>query len=290
MDKYEHGGDIYANTKVLLDFSVNTNPLGMPEEVRDALISRVDEFSRYPDPECRELRGAVAAYENVPEDFILCGNGAADLIHRLCRAVKPRSALVLAPTFSEYERALEQAGCSVTRHTLFPENNFEVAENMLERLTPETDMLFLCNPNNPTGRLINGGLLEKILHRAHENHILTVVDECFIAFTRVGVSAKKYLYQMPGLVVLKALTKTYALAGLRLGYMLASDKALLKKTADAGQCWGVSVPAQVAGVAARARRGLQEHAQPRTDSLMEATRRLVETERQFRTESLMALG
>ncbi|MDR1664401.1 MAG: aminotransferase class I/II-fold pyridoxal phosphate-dependent enzyme, partial [Clostridiales bacterium] len=185
---------------------------------------------------------------------------------------------------------LEQAGCSVARHTLFPENNFEVAENMLERLTPETDMLFLCNPNNPTGRLINGGLLEKILHRAHENRILTVVDECFLSFTRAGVSAKRYLYQTPGLVVLKALTKTYALAGLRLGYMLASDSALLKKTADAGQCWSVSVPAQIAGTAALARGELAETAQPRPGSFMEETRRLVETERPFLTESLTALG
>jgi len=113
MKRYEHGGDIYGIEGIELDFSVSTNPLGMPDAVRDALASRIDEFSRYPDPSCRELRSAIAIHEEVPNEWILCGNGAADIIYRLCFAIKPRKALVCAPTFTEYERALEQVGSQV---------------------------------------------------------------------------------------------------------------------------------------------------------------------------------
>jgi threonine-phosphate decarboxylase len=169
MDKYGHGGDIYGNPGITLDFSVNTNPLGMPEEARRALISHIDEYSRYPDPECRELRAAIAKHENIPAEHILCGNGAADLIYRLCYAVKPKKALVCAPTFSEYELALEQAGCRITRYLLKQENMFAFTEDIERHLTPDTDMIFLCHPNNPTGRLIPGDILERILFCARKN-------------------------------------------------------------------------------------------------------------------------
>ena len=128
MQGYDHGGDIYGNPGVTLDFSVNTYPIGLPEEVRCALQSRVEEFARYPDPHCRELRGAIAAFESVPADWILCGNGAADLIYRLCYAMKPQKALVCAPTFSEYERALQQVGCQVEYHILAEANQFALFE------------------------------------------------------------------------------------------------------------------------------------------------------------------
>ena len=278
MEQYEHGGDIYGNPGVRLDFSVNINPLGMPDTVRQALVSRADEYARYPDPECRQLRAAIALHEKVPEDWILCGNGAADLIYRLCYAVKPRRALVCAPTFSEYERALEQAGCQVIYHSLMEECQFVLQPDIEERLIPGTDMLFLCHPNNPTGRLIQKDLLARILCRARQNRTLVIVDECFLDFTE-GISSKRYLDGNPGLVVLKAFTKIYALAGLRLGYLLTADRVLLNKTNAAAQCWSVSVPAQVAGVSALT-----------CGDWPDKTRRLVAEERLFLSENLAGLG
>ena len=278
MQRYEHGGDIYGNPGVVFDFSVSTNPLGMPETARVALASRIDEFTRYPDPECRELRAALAFHENVPVEWLLCGNGAADLIYRLCYAVKPRQALVCAPTFSEYERALEQAGCRVAHHSLSEENLFALTEDIEQRLVPGLDILFLCHPNNPTGRLIPEGLMERILDRARQNHVTVVVDECFLDFTD-GVSTKRYLKKTPGLIVLKAFTKIYAMAGLRLGYLMTSDTALLDSVNDAAQCWSVSVPAQIAGVAA-----LQ------SADWLANTRRLVAEERGFLSEKLAVPG
>ena len=277
-ERCEHGGDIYGNPDVRLDFSVNTNPLGMPDAVRRALVSRVDEYARYPDPQCRELRAAVALHENVPEDWVLCGNGAADLIYRLCYAAKPRGALVCAPTFSEYEGALEQVGCQVARHALAKEDQFALTPDIEERLVPGIDMLFLCHPNNPTGRLIPGDLLGRVLSRARQNRTLVIVDECFLDFTD-GLSAKRYLDGRPGLVVLKAFTKIYAMAGLRLGYLLTSDKGLLNKADVAAQCWSVSVPAQIAGAAALA-----------CTNWPGKTRRLVAKERRFLSANLTELG
>jgi threonine-phosphate decarboxylase len=278
LQAYDHGGDIYGNPGVTLDFSVNTNPLGLPEEVRCALQSRVEEFARYPDPHCRELRGAIAAFESVPADWILCGNGAADLIYRLCYAMKPQKALVCAPTFSEYERALQQVGCQVEYHILAEANQFALTEKILMQLTPGIDMIFLCHPNNPTGSLIPLDLMERILNRAQENKTLTVIDECFLDFTD-GESAKRNLRDMPGLVVLKAFTKMYSMAGLRLGYLLCSDANVINKTNAAAQCWSVSVPAQIAGVAALSLSDWQDR-----------TRRHITEERRLLSEKLSSLG
>lgn len=278
MGRYDHGGDIYANTGVKLDFSVNINPLGLPDSVRQALISRVDEFSQYPDPHCRKLSGAISCQEQVPLEWIVCGNGAADLIYRLCYAIKPRKALVCAPTFSEYERALQQVDCQVVYHHLTAENQFALTERIIEQLRPDIDLLFLCNPNNPTGQLIPRDLLQEILAVTKKNGCIVIVDECFLDFTD-GVSVKGYLKDMPGLVILKAFTKMYAMAGLRLGYLLAADKTLLEKVRCGAQCWSVSMPAQIAGITALSLTGWQEK-----------TRKMVVKERQYLSEALQKLG
>jgi len=277
MEKSEHGGDIYANTGVWSDFSVNTNPLGMPKEVKRALIARVDEFARYPDTKCRKLREAIAQYENIPADWILCGNGAADLIYRLCYAIKPRKALIFTPAFSEYERALEQVGCLVTRRILTNENAFAFPNDADRFLAPDIDCVFLCNPNNPTGRLIPSGAIERVLNRARQNGAKVVVDECFLDFTR-GAPCKEYLREMPNLALLKAFTKMYAIAGLRLGYLICADIKLTEKVKTAGDCWNVSVPAQIAGVAALTRADWADK-----------TRRFIRRERAFLTKGLSEL-
>jgi len=278
MQRFEHGGDIYGNPGVKLDFSVSLNPLGLPDAVRETLASRMDEFACYPDPSCRELCAAIAAQEEVPYEWILCGNGAADLIYRLCAAIKPRTALVCAPTFTEYERALEQADSEVIHHVLSADNRFEVTDELINCITPGIDMLFLCHPNNPTGRLISFDLMERIMNRAQQTQTIVVVDECFIDFTK-GNSTKRFLADMPELCVLKAFTKIYAMAGLRLGYLLASDKILLEKVNSAAQCWSVSVPAQIAGVAALSCRGWAEK-----------TRRIINEERHFLSTNFENLG
>ena len=220
----------------------------MPEQVKQALASGLNSFSRYPDPQCRELRNALAGFHGIAVENILCGNGAADLIFRICAWKKPKRVLVPAPTFSEYERPVKLFGGTVEEYILREENGFELTEDFADAITEDTDMVFLCNPNNPTGRLIWAQVLDAILLRCRETGTLLVVDECFIEFTG-GSSLLPKLKDNPDLLILRAFTKFYAMAGLRLGYLLG-ESALLREIEAYGAHWSVSGPAQTAGIAA----------------------------------------
>ena len=252
-EDYPHGGDRYSRP-IRLDFSVNTNPYGpLPEVVEAALGSR-GELDHYPDPYCRELVRAIARKEQLPEEYILCGNGAADLIDLYVRALTPKTALEAAPTFSEYRRSLTAAGCEVREVVLTRESGFVWEESVLNRLDKEQpDLLVLCNPNNPTGRLISPSLLDRILARCDERGIAVLVDECFIDLADRRESRTTDLARYPRLMILNAFTKSHSLAGLRLGYCMTTNSRLLARMSRLSQPWNVSVPAQRAGVVAAGR-------------------------------------
>lgn len=276
-----HGGDLYGRP-VMLDFSANTNPLGTPEAVRRAVTEAAARLDRYPDPFCRELVAAIARFEQVPETYILCGCGAAELIFSYCAAVRPGRALELAPTFSEYSAALEAAGCRVERYPLDADNGFLLDDSFLSCLEGgKWDAVFLCNPNNPTGQVIARSLLERIVRLCHEKNIRLFLDECFLDLTDGGreQSMKEGLARYPGLLILKAFTKSYGMAGLRLGYCLTADPALLTAMSRTVQPWNVSGPAQAAGVAA-----LGEAA------FLHRTRQIIREERRFLQQSLEEMG
>lgn len=280
-----HGGD-WAGYRAefgcdALDFSANVSPLGLPAGVAAAITNALPTADRYPDPLCRELRAALAGAEGVPADWILCGNGAADLIFRLALAVRPRRALLPAPTFAEYEAALQTVGCAVQRVFLREENEFAVTEEFIDAVTPETDIVFLCQPNNPTGQVTPPARVERLVRRCAECGAVLVVDECFLDFLpdRDAWTAKQLLRDAPQLVILKAFTKLYAMAGVRLGYALCGDAALLEKMRGAGQPWAVSSLAQAAGLAA-----LQETA------YAGAVRALIAEQRPRMAAGLRALG
>ena len=250
-----HGGD-WAGYRAqygqdALDLSANVSPLGLPEGVAKAITAALATADRYPDPLCRELRARLALHEGVPAEQILCGNGAADLIFRLVWAKKPRQALVTAPTFAEYATALESVGCTVERFFLREQEDFAVTDAFCAAIRPGVDMVFLCQPNNPTGQLASPELVKKLLRRCGECRTILAVDECFLDFLPQSevLSAKKLLAS-PNLIILKAFTKLYGMAGVRLGYCLCSNTALLEKMQTAGQPWAVSSLAQAAGLAA----------------------------------------
>lgn len=283
--KLVHGGD-WAGYRAefgcdALDFSANVSPLGLPAGVAAAITNALPTADRYPDPLCRELRAALAGAEGVPADWILCGNGAADLIFRLALAVRPRRALLPAPTFAEYEGALQTVGCAVQRVFLREENEFAVTEEFIDAVTPETDIVFLCQPNNPTGQVTPPALVERLVRRCAGCGAVLVVDECFLDFLpdRDALTAKQLLRDAPQLIILKAFTKLYAMAGVRLGYALCGDATLLEKMRGAGQPWAVSSLAQAAGLAA-----LQETA------YAGAVRALIAEQRPRMAAGLRALG
>lgn len=253
-----HGGDWEGYRReyggMPLDFSANVSPLGMPEAVCQAAADALADAWRYPDPLCRELRDALAAYHQVDAGQIVCGAGAADLIFRLVLARQPRRALVTAPTFAEYEQALALAGCEVEHLTLREETGFVPGQELLDAVRPGMDMVFLCEPNNPTGRTSPKAFLQQVLTRCAGCGALLVVDECFNEFLS-DPAGHTLLGELSGpygknLAVLRAFTKSFAMAGLRLGYVLCGDAALAERLYHCGPPWAVSGPAQAAGVAA----------------------------------------
>lgn len=251
MKKHVHGGNVYQY-KNCLDFSANCNPLGTPEAVKQAIRSSLDTLSDYPQVGCSALREAIGAYEKVDPSQIICGNGAAELIFSLCRAVKPKKALLPAPTFAEYQQALESTGCEIRTYYLQEQNTFALQKDYLEALEKDVDIAFLCNPNNPTGILTERELLLEVLEQCRKRGILLVVDECFLDFIEKpeDYTLKEKLFEYTNLFLLKAFTKRYAMAGVRLGYGISSNQELLERMERMTQPWNVSSPAQAAGIAA----------------------------------------
>lgn len=280
MKELIHGGDLYGRGE-MLDFSQNSSPLGLPEGVKSALRGGMEEWSRYPDPLCRELIAGIALHEEVDPEWIYCGNGGSDIIFRIAGALAPRGALVPAPAFAEYERALRSAGCEVSFCALYEKDGFAVNEAITRHITSALDLMFLTNPHNPTGKLIPPELLEHIIKKCAEKKVTLVVDECFMPFVNTPSrnTVKGYLAAYPNLIVLGAFTKLYAMAGLRLGYLLCSDKQLLEKLRECTPPWTVSIPAQQAGIAALA-----------DDGYVRSVRELVKAEREYLSGQLKTLG
>ena len=247
---YGHGGDIYRN-RVLLDFSVNVNPLGTPEAVKDAVREAADHLAAYPDPYCAELREKTAGSLNTESDWILCGNGAAELIYQMISALQPSHALLPLPSFSDYEAALATSDCRITYYPLLREEGFLLTDRILHEITEKTCLLMLCSPNNPTGRLIDRSLLLRILDRCRETGTWLFLDECFGELTDDGTpSLAGELRPDDRVFLLRAFTKTYAMAGLRLGYAVCPNRELTDRICLGSQPWNVSSPAQAAGLAA----------------------------------------
>lgn len=251
MSKHIHGGNIYAY-RGCLDFSANLNPLGLPPGVRKAVIESLDDASLYPEVGYAPLRRAIADYEGVKTEQVICGNGAAEVIYTLCRAYRPGKALLAEPTFAEYQQALESMDVEIRHVYLKKEKGFLLEDSFADAVTESVDMVFLCNPNNPTGVLIPEHVMEKVLERCRLCNALLVVDECFLDFVKEPErhSLVKKLEQYENLFLLKAFTKRYAMAGIRLGYGLCGNRGLLDEMARMVQPWNLSVMAQAAGIAA----------------------------------------
>lgn len=249
--KHIHGGNVYQYQNCV-DFSANCNPLGTPESVKNAIIESLSHINDYPQVGCAPLKEAIAQYEGVEKSEVICGNGAAELIFSLCRALKPKKALLPAPTFAEYEQALTSVGCSCSHFFLKEEQNFSMDDSFLKEIAKEFNIIFLCNPNNPTGILTKREFLVKVLEKCREHSVFLVVDECFLDFVKEPESytLKGVLKEYPNLFLLKAFTKRYAMAGVRLGYGLTANRELLEKMESVTQPWNVSSLALAAGLAA----------------------------------------
>lgn len=266
-----HGGDIFAlpeeERERILDYSININPLGMSPRGREAMLHCFDrETTRYPDTQCRDLKEAIAAHYGVPVPGITCGNGATELMYAFIRAVMPPAVYVPAPAFSEYRFAAEAKGIPVRAFPIDPVHGFRVADESFLASMPEGSVVFLGNPNNPDGQMLETGTFFRFARATEERKGWLVIDESFIDFVGSG-SFRDYVRSHPRVIIMMSLTKFYAVPGLRIGAAFSSEEAaaLLQKELYP---WNVNGPVQV-----YMKEALQD------EEYAEAARDLVESER-----------
>lgn len=274
-----HGGDIYRN-QIRLDFSVNTNPLGMPDPVKEALHQAVEEAENYPDIRAQALSAAVAEQLQVRKEQLVFGNGASELFRAVLHAIKPSKILIPVPSFLGYEEAAKAIDCEVIFYEMKKEENFCLTDRILDVLDENISLVFLANPNNPVGNLVEPGLIFQIAEKCRQCDITLVLDECFMELTgkEQTYSFFKRLDEFPNVVVIRAFTKLYAIPGVRLGYLVCEQNLAEKIRLQLPE-WNLSVFAQRAGVAA-----IKEQ-----EYIARAVV-CIQTQRQFLLEELQAAG
>lgn len=274
-----HGGDIYRN-QIRLDFSVNTNPLGMPDLVKEALHQAVEEAENYPDIRAQALSAAVTEQLQVRKEQLVFGNGASELFHAVLHAIKPSKILIPVPSFLGYEEAAKAIDGEVIFYEMKKEENFCLTDRILDVLDENISLVFLANPNNPVGNLVEPELIFQIAEKCRQCDITLVLDECFMELTgkEQTYSFLKRLDEFPNVVVIRAFTKLYAIPGVRLGYLVCEQNLAEKIRLQLPE-WNLSVFAQRAGVAA-----IKEQ-----EYIARAVV-CIQTQRQFLLEELQAAG
>jgi threonine-phosphate decarboxylase len=280
-----HGGDIDSwaqgngfAAEEMIDFSTSINPLGPPPAARQAFIKSYGEISRYPDPYGEKLKAALAERHRLSRREVLLGNGSTQLIYLLCAALRPRRALIVGPAFAEYANALTLCGAAIRRFALSAEDGFEFSmRRFMAAWDKDCDFIVLTTPNSVTGRLIPRTDLANIARIAATRKCFLVVDETFVDFVEAE-SVKLLVRDNPYLIVLRSLTKYYALPGLRIGYLLAETR-LAARLAMHHEPWSVNAPALNVGRACLGDTAFEK----KTD-------RWLSRERAFLTRKLAALG
>ncbi len=261
-----HGGNIYraagqlgVKESEIIDFSASINPLGIPKSVMAGIKDEMRFLNNYPDPDAKQFTLALARNFAVNPESIMCGNGSTELIYLVVRALNPKRILVPAPTFSEYERAAGD-GRDVIHFKLNAKDDFAVnpdafitamagggnSASYKMALTTSVDMAFLCNPNNPTGGIVRKSDMLRIAEAARDLKCHLVIDEAFIDFTP-DESLINEVEENPYIIVLRSLTKFYALSGLRVGYGVF-PLPLIDTMRKHKEPWTVNTLAQVAGI------------------------------------------
>ncbi len=275
-----HGG-IYSTglgyDPKIIDFSSNVNPIGFPSKIKNELEKNLSLFSVYPDPDSTKLKRSLERYTRISKDQIIVGNGATEIIYNFCKAfLNKRKVLIPIPTFSEYESA---ARLNDSRVSYFKTMNINDDIDDFIKEIPKNQCVFVCNPNNPTGVLASQKNILKMLDASRNNSTLVFVDECFIELaTNPMESIVSKLHRFENLFVLRSLTKSFGLAGLRVGYGLGS-KNMIEILNRIKIPWNVSGIAQEIAVKALAGK-----------SHLVKTRRLIKKERKFLKDSISKIN
>ncbi len=241
-----HGGRALAfarernmDYREVLDFSANINPLGPSPNAVAAIRDGLDLIAVYPDEMSSRLTRRLSEQLRVRTDCVLPGNGATELLYFWLRAIRPRSATLVVPTFSEYHRALQSAEIDTATVVLKPEDEFQ-----LPLIDPGTDVVILTNPNNPSGAYAPPDFVRDWLRQIRPSTQI-MVDEAFVEFT-AQPSIVRYIEEFPNLWVLRSMTKFYAIPGLGSGYLAGLGVPAIARSREP---WQVSNLAEVAGIA-----------------------------------------
>lgn len=240
-----HGGDVNRN---VVDFSANINPLGLSPRTKAAVIKNINGVIHYPEPGSSDLKKALAAFHGVKQDNLTVGNGSIELIYLIPKALKAKKILIVTPTFSEYEFSARSNGAKIIFLKAEESENFRVSLNKLQKILPRVDLVFLGNPNNPTGSCLHAEELASLVKACARHKTALVIDEVFMDFVET-CNKDSLLSAAPGnkyLFVLRSLTKFFALPGLRLGYAVG-HRDLVRRISDIQYPWNINSLAQAAG-------------------------------------------
>lgn len=277
-----HGGNLAAvcdlygwPPEAILDFSASINPFGPPKKTWSAFRESFRQITAYPDPDCRRLRRAIGALLSVPTDRILIGNGSTGLIFLIPRALSSHSVLIFCPTYQDYEAAAHAAGCKVQPLLLGLAPTVDDLHSALSGVRSGEDLVFLCNPNNPTGRSLSADAVRWLIKRHPSARF--VIDEAYADFVdeeRVSL-LKRPLPK--NAIVLRSFTKIFSIPGLRLGFAVASQE-IIEKLGRFQEPWSVNGTALSVGESLLGEKAFVEqsriHLQREKKSLFEGLSRI----------------
>ena len=252
-----HGSDlekieqIYGIKKEeITSFSANVNPLGVSPLLRETLANHIDAITTYPDREYTALRKCIASYIDTDPENILMGNGSTELISLFIQIQHPKKALIIGPTYSEYEREIALGGGASLYYPLQEEQSFALdITNFIAQLNESIDLVVICNPNNPTSGAISRRTMRKILDACKQNNIYVMVDETYVEFADnyQEITSIPLTAYYNNIFILRGTSKFFAAPGLRLGYAVTGNRDLLKSIHTRKNPWTINSLAVIAG-------------------------------------------
>jgi len=214
----------------IVSFGANVNPLGLSLAVKEKLASNLDIISTYPDRNYKDLKLAISIYCGAAANHIVVGNGSTELISLLISQRKPTKALLLGPTYSEYARELSLVGGQMSYYNLKEENDFRLdIPDFLQAITEDTDLVIICNPNNPTSSALTCTELEEIIYECERRNIFVMIDETYVEFapSMASITAIPFVDRYDNFMVIRGVSKFFAAPGLRFGYGITSNAEFL---------------------------------------------------------------
>ncbi len=276
-----HGGDVY-NNETEHDFSVNLNPMGVPDSIEKTINDSLKHLINYPDITHRKLIEAIASFHGIDPGCVVCGNGASELIMAVFSSVIRENVLIPIPTYDGYRYAAMSKKVAITDHLLDPGNDFIIDEKIIESVGRlDGAPVVIANPNNPTGKLISKKLLKDIIAFCKELNQPVLIDESYIELTDEGEenSCIGLMGEYDNLMIIRSFTKAYSIPGIRLGYLVCGNTKICDMIRDQLPEWNISSIAECVGIAC-----LKEM------DYLEKGREILRTERTYLVEKLKKLG